>query len=117
MTQSHLVMEDPRALAGKLDAVGWGLFFTWLGIAFLADVGWGWGLLGVGVIALSEQMARKYFGLPIQGFGLITGTVFVLWGLWELLEIELGGGFLPVLLIVIGIGIVASALLRKPQVR
>ena len=117
MAQSHLLMEDPRALAGKLDAVGWGLFFTWLGIAFLADVGWGWGLLGVGVIALSEQAARRYFGLSVQGFGLVTGVVFIAWGLWELLAIGLGGAFLPILLILIGIGIVASALLQKPQVR
>ena len=114
MIQSHLPLDDPRALAGKLDAVGWGLFFTWLGIAFLTNIGWGGGLLGVGVIVLTAQMARKHFGLPIQGFGLITGTVFVIWGLSALLGIKLSGAFLPVLLIVIGLWIVASALRHKP---
>lgn len=117
MARSHLMVDDPRALAGKLDAIGWGLFFTWLGIAFLLAVGWGWSLLGVGVIALTEQMVRKYFGLPIQGFGLTTGTVFVVWGLWELQGIRLGEDFLPILLVVIGVGIIVSALLRKPPVR
>lgn len=117
MAQSHFIVEDPRALAGKLNAVAWGLFFTWLGISFLTDIGWGAGLLGVGVIALAEQVARKYFGLPIEGFGLTIGTVFVAWGLWVLLEIQLGEAFLPILLVVIGIGIVLSALLRRPSTR
>lgn len=113
MAHNHLMVDDPRVLAGKLDAIGWGLFFAWLGIAFLTNVGWGVGLLGVGVIGLSEQIARKYFGLSVEGFGLVTGIVFVVWGLWELLEIQFGDGFLPILLVVVGIGIILSALLRK----
>lgn len=117
MTQTDLMMETPRDMAGKLDAVSWGLFFTWLGIAFLTNVGWGVGLLGVGGIVLAEQMGRKYFGLSIQGFWLVTGAVFAAWGLWELLEIKPGGAFLPILFIVIGLWIVASALRRKPATR
>ena len=41
-----------RHMARKLDAVGWGLFFIWVGIAFLADLGWGVGLVGVGVLGV-----------------------------------------------------------------
>ncbi|MFC1694280.1 hypothetical protein ACFL1R_12320 [Candidatus Latescibacterota bacterium] len=49
--------ESPKAinkaeLARKLDAAGWGLFFIWIGIALLSNVGWGIGLLGMGIITL-----------------------------------------------------------------
>jgi hypothetical protein len=39
-----------KDLHKKLDAVGWGSFFIWIGVAMLFNVGWGAGLLGVGVI-------------------------------------------------------------------
>lgn len=109
-----------RALAKKLEVVGWGLFFIWIGIAFLADLRWGVGFVGVGVIAVGTQVARKYFGLPIERFGLVVGIAFVVWGLWALLSIELGkgrisGSVLPILCIVLGIVFVVSALLRKTR--
>ncbi len=112
-------MDSTRALTRKLDGVGWGIFFIWLGIAFLANIGWGAGLLGVGVIALGSQAARKYFGLHVERFGLVIGIVFVVWGIWDLLKIQIGtlpipGGVLPILLIVLGIIFVVSAL-RKPR--
>jgi hypothetical protein len=109
-------LEDTRALAKKLDAVGWGLFLIWLGIALLANVGWGAGLLGVGVIALGTQVARKSLGLPFERFGLVIGIVFIMWGIWELLQIQLGKtpipGLLPILFIVVGIALVVYALRR-----
>lgn len=112
-------MDTTRALVKKLDAVGWGIFFVWIGIAFLANVGWGVGLLGVGIIALGGQAARKYFGVHIERFGLVIGIVFVVWGIWDLLRIQIGtlpipGGVLPILLIVIGVVFVVSAF-RKPR--
>lgn len=112
--------ENTRVLVKKLEAVGWGVFFIWIGIAFLAHVGWGVGLLGVGVITLGTQAARKYFGLPVERFGLVIGIVFTLWGVWELLNIRLGeapipGGLLPILFIVVGLVLVVSAFLRKPR--
>ena len=120
MAADENTMENTRALLKKLDAVGWGVFFIWIGLAFLAHVGWGIGLLGVGAIALGAQAARKYFGLPVERFGLVIGIVFVLWGALKLLNIQLGeasipGGLLPIVLIVVGIALVVSALLRKPR--
>lgn len=110
--------ENKRSLIKKLDAVGWGLFFIWIGIAFLADVGWGAGLLGVGVIALGAQVARKYLGLPADRFGLAVGIAFVVWGVWELLNIQLSetpipGALFPILFIVVGIVLVVSALRKR----
>ncbi len=106
--------QDVRALARRLDAVGWGIFFIWIGTASLANVGWGAGLLGVGVITLGTQAARKYYGLPVERFWLVIGVVFAVWGIWELLNIRLGG-VLPILFILVGIVLVSSAWTRRPQ--
>ena len=43
-----------------LDAVCWGVFFIWIGVAILADLGWGVGLIGVGLIILGVLVAREY---------------------------------------------------------
>jgi hypothetical protein len=48
-------------LGRKLDAIGWGLFFIWMGIAIQADLGWGVGFLGVGLIILGILGVREYF--------------------------------------------------------
>ena len=113
-------VENNRALAKKLDVVSWGLFFIWVGLAFIAHVGWATGLVGVGAIAVGTQVARKYFGLPVERFGLVIGIGFVVWGLWELFSIPFGkarisGGLLPIFLVVLGIVLVVSALRRKPR--
>lgn len=112
--------EGKHALLQKLDAVGWGVFLIWIGAAFLTDMSWGIGLVGVGVIVLAGQAARWYFGLHVEWFWLAFGIVFAVWGILESLRLEFGeallpGGLLPVLSIVAGIALVASALLRKSQ--
>jgi hypothetical protein len=111
-------MEDRRSLTRTLDTVGWGVFFIWIGIALLVNVGWGIGLLGMGIIMLVAQMARLYFSLRMEGFGLVMGILFVVAGILDLLKVNLGqepipGGLMPILSIVIGIVLVISAFLRK----
>jgi hypothetical protein len=48
----------------KLDTVSCGLFFIWIGIAVLANVGWGIGLIGVGVIIIGSLAVREYLSGP-----------------------------------------------------
>ena len=74
----------------------------------------------MGAIAVGTQVARKYFGLPVERFGLVIGIGFVVWALWELFSIPFGkaripGGLLPIFLVVLGIVLVVSALRRKPR--
>jgi hypothetical protein len=95
-----------------LDAAGWGLFFVWIGIALIADVGWGVGLLGVGIITLGAQAARNYFGLKLEGFWVVTGFLFVLGGVWELFNVPLD--LMPILCIVAGVALFVSVLVGKP---
>lgn len=81
-------LTDNYVFHKKLDAAGWGLFFIWMGIAVLAHVGWGAGLLGVGVIILGTQVTRKYLGLRLKGFWVAFGFFFILGGVWELFNVS-----------------------------
>jgi hypothetical protein len=105
-------MTNKGVLHKKLDAAGWSLFFIWIGIALLAHVGWGVGLLGVGIITLGVQAARKYFDLKLEGFWVAVGFLFVLGGFWKLMNVQLG--LLPILCIVAGVALLVSMLVGKP---
>ncbi len=100
-------------LTRKLEAVGWSLFFIWTGIAFLAHVGWGVGLLGVGIITLGAQAARKYFALKLEGFWLLVGFFFVAGGIWKLFNIQLG--LLPILSIIAGFALLVSIFVARAR--
>ncbi len=105
--------ERKRVLAKKVDVAGWGLFFVWVGIAFLASVGWGIGLLGVGIVTLGGQLARKSLALRVEGFSLVIGALFLLAGIWEMLgPAAAPRALVPVLLIVAGALLLVSALKR-----
>ena len=106
-----LEIAQRRELTGKLEAVGWGLFFIWMGVALFAHLGWGTGLLGVGIITLGVQAARKYFELKLEGFWVAVGVLFVVGGIWKLFNVQLG--LLPILCIVAGIALLGSRLVGK----
>ena len=95
----------------KLDAAGWGLFFIWVGAALLLDLSWGVGLLGVAVIILLGQAARKYFGLALEGFWIVVGLIFLVGGFWELYRVEVD--LVPILLIVAGAALLISLFRRR----
>ena len=88
-------------LRSRFDAAGWALFFIWVGIAWLAEVGVGVGLLGVAVITLGMQGLRKIYGVPVEGFWVLVGIGFAVAGIWEYWDIQLP--LAP--LIFIGVGV------------
>jgi len=104
---------DRQHMARKLDAIGWGLFFIWVGIAFLADLGWGVGLVGVGLLGLGEQVARRRFGLSMEGFWVVVSFLFIVGGLWTLFDAQVA--LVPLLLIVAGLAVLFSAFWGKPR--
>jgi len=111
-------MNEPRAitkadLERKVDAAGWGVFFVWMGIALLADVGWGVGLLGVGIITLGGQLARRHFDIGLDGFWVVAGLLFLAGGVWELAGVEVS--MVPFLLIVAGVAVLASAFRQRSK--
>ena len=97
-----------RNLADKLPAIGWSLFFIWIGIALLMKLDASIGLLGVGVITLAVQVVRKYLNLKLEGFWVVIGLLFVVGGLWELFEPNLP--LVPILLIAAGSALLGSAI-------
>ena len=106
----HMPAANMAVVAHKLDAAAWGLFFVWVGVALIANLGWGLGLLGVGVITLGGQLARKYFILTVERFWIVVGLLFVLGGVWELLGLQFS--LVPILLIVVGVALLLSAVRR-----
>jgi len=104
--------ERRKGLSKRLDAAGWGLFFIWVGVSLLLDLGWGVGLIGVAAITLLEQSARKYYGLKIEKFWVAVGVLFLLGGIWELFQVQVG--LVPILLIVAG-GALLLSLVRRHE--
>jgi len=89
--------------SSKFEAAGWALFFIWVGIALLADVGLGIGLLGVAAITLGMQGVRKVSGVPVEGFWVLVGFGFAVAGLWQWFDVQLP--LAPIVLIVIGVAL------------
>lgn len=92
--------------SSRFEAVGWALFFIWVGIALLADVGLGIGLLGVAAITPGIQAARKSASLPAEGFWVLVGIGFAVAGLRHWLDIELP--LAPIVLVVIGVALLVT---------
>ena len=112
------VFEEPKTtetqkFADKLSTVGWSLFLIWVGIALLMKLDTSIGLLGVGVITLLVQGARKCFNLKLEGFWIVIGLLFVIGSLWEIYKPNLP--LVPVLLILVGAALLVSAIRRLMQ--
>ena len=97
----------------RITTIGWGLFFVWLGVVLMIKAGSGLILLGVGLISLGMQVARKYSGLDSDGFWIIVGILFVIVGAWELFEINLP--LMSVFLIVVGGAFLISAIKGRDE--
>ena len=106
---------EKGALSHKLDAIGWGLFFIWMGIAFLLDVGWGWSMVGIAIIILGEALIRKKMDLNVGGFWVVVGLLFLAGGLWELLEIQ--HSIAPFAIIAIGVAVLWGAFSGKHMMK
>jgi hypothetical protein len=111
MTHAEPILKtDTSTISRRLDAVGWGSFFIWVGVALLAHLGWGFGLLGVGLVTLAVQVARRYLGLGAEPFWIVVGLLFLAGAIGELLAFQFN--LLPVLLIVAGLGLLLSGVRR-----
>ncbi len=102
---------DTQNFADKLPALGWSLFFIWIGVALLLKFDAGVGLLGVGVITLAVQVVRKYLNLKLEGFWVIIGLLFAVGGIWELFKPNLP--LVPILLIAAGSALLGSVVRQR----
>ncbi len=99
--------------ARSIDSIGWALFFMWVGIALLANLGWTVSLIGTAVIILVVQGLLYLRGermdvfMAAVGVVLLIGAVADIYGsVWTLF---------PALLIVIGIAMLADTLRGSPR--
>jgi hypothetical protein len=102
---------DDRDLAHKLDVTGWGLFFIWLGIAFLLNLSVCISMLGIGVITLVMQGIRIQKKIKTEVFWVVIGILFVLGGLWELFRPDVP--LVSIVLIIAGVALLLSTLRKK----
>lgn len=112
---SGIAGHERRKKARKVTAVGWGAFFIWLGFVLMAGGGSGAILIGVGVISLCVQVARKYAGLESEGFWIIVAILFVVVGVWEIFQVQLP--LMAIMLVVIGAAVILTALREKSDTR
>jgi len=109
-------MMDTRDIAGKISAVSWGLFLIWVGITFLLKLGPELGMLGVGLIILGAQAARKYFQLGLEIFWVAIGILFLVGGFSRYTGIELPRDYLfPSILIIAGLALLISMFRNKQK--
>lgn len=99
--------------ASVFDALGWALFFIWVGVAWLMEVGLGWGLLGVGILTLAMQGARRLFDVKVEGFWVVIGLGFFIAGFWELWNINVP--LAPIILIAVGIALLYWRVVRPEK--
>ena len=102
---------EKYGVARTIEAIGWGLFFIWVGIAFTIGVEKAIGLLVIGIITLGGQAARRFYGLKLEGFWVIVGCCFIVGGLWEFFEPEFA--LVPILLIIAGLALIYSVLKKR----
>ena len=79
---------DRHDRGSRFDAAGWAAFFIWVGIAWLADVGIGVGLLGVAAITLGMQGLRSAYGVKVDGFWVLLGIGFAVAGFWQWFDVQ-----------------------------
>lgn len=109
--QVHITNSD-ESFARQLDAVSWGLFIIWIGVAILLGVGWSWGLLGVAAVILGGAVIRWFKGLPIEWFWVAVGLMLLACAVWEFFAVSLP--LIPFLIIGFGVVVLTRAF-RRPQ--
>jgi hypothetical protein len=95
----------------RIEVAGWGLFFVWVGIAVFLDVGWGFGLIGVGLIMLLGQAARRYVGAKTEAFSIVCGFFLVLGGLSMISGVQLR--LTPLVCMVAGFALLVSVVVGR----
>lgn len=95
-------------LGERLAGVGWGLGFSWIGLALLLELDLGPALLGLGIVTLCVQAVRRFSGLSFETFWVAIGAAFVLGGLGGVLGLEIG--LLPLILLAFGATLLLAVL-------
>ena len=108
MVTETIEADGRRDIARKLDALGWGAFFVWIGVVLFADVAAGWTLTGIGLVMVGVQIARAASGLKLEGFWAVVGGCFLLGGIGQVADARIG--LVPAFLILAGLAVIVTTL-------
>jgi hypothetical protein len=78
---------EETKFTGHLDSMARAVFSIWIGVAMLVAISWGWFLVGLGILILAAQLARSQMNINIEGFRVAWGALFLVGGLWTVLNI------------------------------
>ena len=106
---------EHEVLEKRVDAGGWGLLFIWVGVALATSMSWGLALVGVGLVMLGVQIARKLTGFAPDRFSLTLGGLLVVGGIWE--SVNASVALVPLLCIAAGVALLVSAVAGRPRRR
>ena len=114
-------MNNTKTINRNFDAITWGALFIWWGITELVfPLPDGTGAIGIGLILIGINVARRLSGLRISGFSTTIGVLALVWGGLELAGVLLSLPFeLPVfaiLLIVLGVIVLWPELMRTRKI-
>jgi hypothetical protein len=93
-----------------LDSIARAIFIIWIGIAMLVAISWGWFLVGLGILILAAQLARSQMKIKIEGFRVAWGAVFLIGGLWTVLNLA-SWPLAPIVLILLGVVLLGKAII------
>jgi hypothetical protein len=114
--QEDVEPSEKAILNKRLETIAWGLFFIMLGgFAFVpyALVPKGLWSIGIGLIMLSLNGARYFYGIKMSGFTTFLGVISVLSGVTELLGMHNLDA--PMLLIILGAYLIVKPWFDKRQ--
>jgi len=102
-------MNETKALINRYAAVAWGILFLLLGVLMIIPGDQtGIFMLGMGVIFLGLNVARRMSDIPVNAFSITLGILSLGVGIYAVLHplLNLPGfevGFIPLVLIVAGL--------------
>jgi hypothetical protein len=102
---------EKSELAGHLDSMARAIFIIWIGIAMLLAIPWAWFLVGLGILILTTQLARSQMNIKVEGFWVAWGAVFLIGGLWTVLNLT-SWPLAPIVLILLGVVLLGKASIR-----
>jgi len=114
-------MSTTNTVNRNFEAIAWGALFIWWGItALVPSLPNGSTAIGIGLILIAVNVARRLSGLRISGFSTTIGVLALVWGGLELAGVLLSLPFeLPVfaiLLIVLGVIVLWPELMRTRKI-
>jgi hypothetical protein len=83
ISEQGQTMETRSISPAMIDAAGSGVFFIWIGTAFLLNVGWG---LGIGIVALGVQLMRRLLAMKVDRWGFAFGICLTVAGVAQLVD-------------------------------